>query len=63
MTYSASGFIDFSARSVSVIDIPVAKGSTMQSLMHASPITLRRTFRVMALVNFTIRLEPTAFGC
>ena len=62
MTYSADGLADLSASNVKVIDIPVANGRTMQSLIHDKPITFFITFNVIAFVNFTIRLDPTAFG-
>ena len=62
-TYSASGFKLLRASRLRVMDIPVAKGKTMQSLMHERPQTFLRTFRVIALVNLTMSDEPTAFGC
>ena len=61
-TYSAAGFYALSARRVSVSDIPVANGNTMQSLMQDKPTILRITFKVIALVSFTMRDEPTALG-
>ena len=62
ITYSAVGLRDLSASRLSVIDIPVAKGRTIQSLMHDSPITFFNTLRVIDFVSLTIKLEPTAFG-
>ena len=62
MTYSAYGLRDLRASKLRVIDIPVANGKTMQSFIQESPTTFLSTFSVIALVNLTIRLEPTALG-
>ena len=62
MTYSHSGRIAFSASNVIVIDMPVAKGSTIKSLTKLIPHNFRRQYFVIAAVSFTIKLDPMAFG-
>jgi len=48
---------------VIVMDIPVANGSIIKSLMQDRPMIFLKMFKVIALVNLTINDEPTAFGC
>ena len=54
MTYSAYGLRDFRASKLRVIDIPVANGKTMQSLIQESPTTFLSTFSVIAFEGITI---------
>lgn len=62
MTYLQSGFCDFSVRSVIVIDMPVANGRTIKSLIKLMPQSFFITCKHIALVILTIRLDPIALG-
>jgi hypothetical protein len=50
------------ARRAIVIDIPVANGNMMASLIDDSPNTFCIMFNIIDLVNLTIKLEPIALG-
>jgi len=62
MTYSASGLYALRVSRVIVIDIPVANGRIIKSFMHDNPMIFLKMLRVIALVSFTMRDDPTAFG-
>ena len=63
MTYSRFGsHSDLRVNKLIVIDIPVAKGRIIQSLIQLRPMIFCIKLRVIDLLNCTIRLDPIAFG-
>ena len=51
------------AKRAIVIDMPVANGKIMASLIDDNPNTFCIIFNIIDLVNLTIKLEPIALGC